>query len=138
MSDGHETKSESSDGLSARPTHLSNDYQSPSPTNNVLLDPTPKEDTSQDTLGTPIASPLSRVRAKSFPPSFTSNKTDRQMTLFQRAVTKVQQELKSNKLEEAKKKTEDNEESKETEDNEESKETEENEESKETIEKVLV
>lgn len=129
MSDDQETKSESSDGLSARPTHLSNDYQSPSPTHNVLLDPIPKEDTSQDTLGTPIASPLSRVRAKSFPPSFTSNKTDHQMTLFQRAVTKVQQELKRNRLEEETKKTEDNEKSKEME---------ENEESEETIEKVLV
>lgn len=114
--DEQETKSESSDALSGTTIHLPNDYQSPSSI--------PEEDLSQDTLRTPITS-LSRVRAMSFPPSHTSNK----MTLFQRAVIKVQQELKNKTLEE---------ETKEIEENKKSKEMEENEESKEIIEKVLV
>lgn len=121
MSDDQETKSESSNGLSGTSIHLSNDYQSPSPTS--------KEDSSQDTSRTPITSSLNRLRAMSFPPSHTSNKIDRQMTLFQRAVIKVQQELKNNSLKE---------ETKEIEENEKSKEMEENEESNETVEKVLV
>ena len=120
MSDDQETKSESSNGLSGTSIHLSNDYE-PSPT--------PKEDSSQDTSRTPITSSLNRLRAMSFPPSHTSNKIDRQMTLFQRAVIKVQQELKNNSLKE---------ETKEIEENEKSKEIEENEESNETVEKVLV